>query len=108
MARLRADPPGTIVDRPVTKITDWLDSSAPHRADLLEMELASAATDGPHHDPTTQVRICIRPSGTEPKAKIYLEAVTPNPGNVSTERRRMRALLDAIAEEILASLFTIE
>ena len=108
MARLRADPPGTIADRPVTKITDWLDSSAPHRADLLEMDLAPAATDGPHHDPTTQVRICIRPSGTEPKAKIYLEAVTPNPGNISTERRRLRALLDAIAEEFLDSLFTIE
>ncbi len=108
MARLRADPPGSIADRPVTKVTDWLDSSAPHRADLLELELAAAAADGPHHDPTTQVRICIRPSGTEPKAKIYLEAVTPSPGNVSTERHRMRALLDAIAEEIVASLFTIE
>ena len=108
IARLRADPPDMIADRPITKITDWLDSSAPHRADLLELELAPATTDGPHHDPTTQVRICIRPSGTEPKAKIYLEAVTPNPSNVSTERRRLQALLDAIADETLASLFTAE
>ncbi|WP_420436427.1 phospho-sugar mutase [Candidatus Poriferisodalis sp.] len=108
IARLRADPPDMIANRPITKITDWLDSSAPHRADLLELELTPATTDGPHHDPTTQVRICIRPSGTEPKAKIYLEAVTPNPSNVSTERRRLQALLDAIADETLASLFTAE
>ena len=107
MAGLRADPPRRIADRPIAKITDWLDPSAPNPADLIEFELASAMTDGPSHNGETQVRICIRPSGTEPKAKIYLEAVRSIPGDVRTERRELQALLDAIAEETLDSLFTI-
>lgn len=108
MAALRAEPPGAIAGRRVMNITDWLDPSTPHPADLVEWELAPATTHGPNHDPDTHVRICIRPSGTEPKAKIYLEAVKRNPDDVGAERHRLRALLDAIAEEILASLFSLE
>ena len=108
MAALRANPPRTIAGRSVTNITDWLDASTPHPADLVELELAPATADGSNHDPEAQVRICIRPSGTEPKAKIYLEAVIPSPGDIRAERHRLRALLDAIAAETRDSLFTIE
>ncbi len=108
MAALRANPPRTIAGRSVTNVTDWLDASTPHTADLVELELAPATADGSNHDPEAQVRICIRPSGTEPKAKIYLEAVRPSPGDLRTERNRLRALLDAIAAETRDSLFTIE
>ncbi|MCY3586558.1 MAG: phospho-sugar mutase [Acidimicrobiaceae bacterium] len=102
MASLRADPPRTIAEYPVTKITDWLGPDAPHLADLVELELAPTSTGSPDCDPETQVRICIRPSGTEPKAKIYLEAVSPNPDDVRAERRRLQALLDAIAGAVSA------
>ncbi|WP_420446539.1 phospho-sugar mutase [Candidatus Poriferisodalis sp.] len=108
MAALRANPPRTIAGRSVTNIADWLDASTPHPADLVELELAPATADGSNHDPEAQVRICIRPSGTEPKAKIYLEAVIPSPGDIRAERHRLRALLDAIAAETRDSLFTIE
>ncbi|WP_420624720.1 phospho-sugar mutase [Candidatus Poriferisodalis sp.] len=104
MAALRANPPRTIAGRSVMNITDWLDASTPHPADLVELELAG----GSNHDPEAQVRICIRPSGTEPKAKIYLEAVSPSPGDLRTERRRLRALLDAIAAEVSTALFRAE
>ncbi len=100
MTALRADPPRTIAEHPVTKVTDWLDPSAPHPADLVELELAPATAGSSHPDPEAQVRMCIRPSGTEPKAKIYLEAVSPNPRNVPAERRRLQALLDAIAADV--------
>ncbi|MCY4518114.1 MAG: phospho-sugar mutase [Acidimicrobiaceae bacterium] len=107
MAGLRTDAPRRIADRPIARITDWLDPSAPNPADLIEIELASAMTDGSSHNGEAHVRICIRPSGTEPKAKIYLEAVRSSPRDVRAERRELRALLDAIAEEALDSLFTI-
>ena len=100
MASLRADPPRTIAEYPVTRITDWLDSGAPHPADLVELELAPATAGNSSHDPETQVRICIRPSGTEPKAKIYLEAVSPNPDDIRAERLRLQTLLDTIAGEV--------
>ena len=112
MSGLRARPPRTIAGRSVLKFTDWLDGDAPQPADLVEWELAAPAIrdstdvqgggDSGGRDPGTQVRICIRPSGTEPKAKIYLEAVTLNPGDVGAERRRLRSLLDAIATQTRA------
>ncbi|WP_419840158.1 phospho-sugar mutase [Candidatus Poriferisodalis sp.] len=108
MARLRTDPPRTIADRSVAKFVDWLDLSAPLRADLVELELAPATTDGLGHNGEAQVRICIRPSGTEPKAKIYLEAACPIHGDGRAERLRLTALLDAVASEIMASLFSLE
>ena len=108
MAALRAKPPRTIAGRSVMNITDWLDASTPHPADLVELEMAPATGGGPNHDPEAQVRICIRPSGTEPKAKIYLEAVSPSPGDLRTERDRLRALLDTIAAEVLTALFRAE
>ncbi len=108
MVALRTNPPRTIAGRSVTNITDWLDAGTSHPADLVELELAPATADGSNHDPEALARICIRPSGTEPKAKIYLEAVNPNPGDIRAERRRLRALLDTIAAETRDSLFTIE
>ena len=102
MASLRDDPPRVIAGQAVTKVTDWLDAGASHPADLVEMELAATATGASYRDPETQVRICIRPSGTEPKAKIYLEAVTPNPGDIPAARRRLRSLLGDMAAAISA------
>ena len=100
MAALRADPPRTIAELSVTKVTDWLDPSAPHPADLVELELAPATAGDSHRDLEAQVRICIRPSGTEPKAKIYLEAVSPNPDDLPADRHRLQAVLDAMAAEV--------
>ncbi len=110
MASLRADPPRAVAGHAVTRITDWLDRSSPHQADLVELDLAPASgsgswpapptTDSSRHDPDAQVRICIRPSGTESKAKIYLEAVTPSPGDTAAERRRLGSLLDTLAAEV--------
>ncbi len=98
MASLRADPPRALAGHAVTKVTDWLADDAPHPTDLIELMLMPVATATP--DSETQVRICIRPSGTEPKAKIYLEAVSPNPYDLPADRRRLQALLGAIAAEV--------
>ncbi|WP_425551966.1 phospho-sugar mutase [Fodinicola feengrottensis] len=59
MARLRSNPPSTLLGRPVTEITDRLPS-----ADVLTVRAEG-------------VRVVVRPSGTEPKLKAYLETVEP-------------------------------
>ncbi|MEV4636228.1 phospho-sugar mutase [Actinoplanes sp. NPDC049548] len=59
MAHVRANPPATLLGRPVTEIED----RAP-AADVLTLRTAGA-------------RVVIRPSGTEPKLKAYLEVIEP-------------------------------
>ncbi len=59
MADLRADPPTELLGEPVTTVDDLLP-----RTDGLRIR-------------TGRARVVVRPSGTEPKLKCYLEIVTP-------------------------------
>jgi phosphomannomutase len=59
MSRLRAAPPEVLLGQPVTSLTD----RAPD-ADVVVIRTGSA-------------RVVVRPSGTEPKLKAYLEVVEP-------------------------------
>ncbi|MEE2057448.1 phospho-sugar mutase [Rhodococcus artemisiae] len=61
MTRLRSEPPLTLADEPVT-LTDLATDPGPLNTDALIFEGAT-------------VRVVIRPSGTEPKLKCYLESV---------------------------------
>jgi phosphomannomutase len=65
MAGLRARPPASLADLPVTAVTDLAagDGGLPP-SDVLTYRLTGA-------------RVVIRPSGTEPKLKCYLEVVEP-------------------------------
>jgi phosphomannomutase len=69
MSRLRADPPAELGGLPVTELADL--AVAPRAgmptADVLVFRLAGA-------------RVVIRPSGTEPKIKCYIEVTEP-PGH---------------------------
>ncbi|MGY1772229.1 phospho-sugar mutase [Blastococcus sp. SYSU D00813] len=90
MARLRAHPPATLLGRPVT------------------------ATDLAHEDPPVDavrllgdgVRVVVRPSGTEPKLKAYLETVVPvhDDAGVIAARGRGADELDALRAEMSAAL----
>ena len=65
MAGLRARPPARVADLPVTAVTDLAaGASGLPPSDVLTYHLAGA-------------RVVIRPSGTEPKVKAYLEVVEP-------------------------------
>ncbi|MFR3792087.1 MAG: phospho-sugar mutase [Blautia massiliensis (ex Durand et al. 2017)] len=64
MAKLRQDPPATIAGYAVQKATDYQnDVTGLPKADVLEYRLANGA------------KLMVRPSGTEPKIKVYLSAV---------------------------------
>jgi phosphomannomutase len=68
MTRIRASTPATLLDAPVTSVQDLLPA-----ADVLILRTDSA-------------RVVIRPSGTEPKLKAYLEVVEPIAGADRTGR----------------------
>jgi phosphomannomutase len=81
MARLRAAPPDRLLDRPIS-VDDLLPD-----ADVLRLRI-----DGG--------RVVVRPSGTEPKLKAYLEVVEPS-GSVQLAVDRM-ARLRAEVDEMLS------
>jgi phosphomannomutase len=88
MARVRQSPPTTLLGDPVTEIEDRLPD-----ADVLTLR-------------TARVRVVIRPSGTEPKLKAYLEVVEPvTGGDLAAARERAAAALDdGLRPEISAVL----
>ncbi|MDQ1400478.1 MAG: phosphomannomutase [Acidimicrobiaceae bacterium] len=76
--QLRTDPPAELDGRPVTKVVD-----------LQDPESGLPPTDGIIFYLGDRVRIIVRPSGTEPKIKVYFEVVTPVcEGNVAEARAR--------------------
>jgi phosphomannomutase len=83
--RLRTHPPGSIGTRSVLSLED----------------LAAGAggvppTDGLRLRLEGDVRVVIRPSGTEPKLKCYLELVLPVEGDVKTTRARAGEQVEAL------------
>jgi phosphomannomutase len=79
MARLRASPPGSLGGMAVTAVTDLAGGSGPlPPSDVLSYHLAGA-------------RAVIRPSGTEPKLKAYLEVAEPLAGRPLTAARQAAA-----------------
>ena len=85
MTRLRADPPRVLLGRPV-RTEDLLP-----RTDGLRL-----SGDG--------VRVVVRPSGTEPKLKCYLQVVVPPTADVAAARRTGAAQLAALSREVDALL----
>jgi phosphomannomutase len=84
MARLRADPPASLAGRPVTEARDLLADPGPlPAADVVVLRLEGA-------------RVVVRPSGTEPKLKAYLEVVVPVTGDLEDSRTRARAALQEL------------
>jgi phosphomannomutase len=83
MALLREKPPASLLDEPVTAIED--------RAPLADVVTVRTAGS----------RVVVRPSGTEPKLKIYLEVREPVASDgVPAARERAGASMAALRTEI--------
>jgi len=75
--RLRTDPPAELDGHPVTQVIDLLAGTP----DL-------PPTEGVVLHLGDRIRVIARPSGTEPKVKIYFEVVEPAAGPVDDARAR--------------------
>jgi phosphomannomutase len=90
MTGLRADPPSEIAGMAVTSFEDLLsDGTGLPPTDALRFHLSPDA------------RVIIRPSGTEPKVKCYLQVVVPvGDADLSDVRARAAASIEALAEAV--------
>ena len=93
MTRLRSTPPTVLAGRPVERIDDLLPGDP--AAGLPSSDVLILRFDG--------ARIVVRPSGTEPKLKCYVEVVEPvADDDLAAARTRavtaLAELTDAIAE----------
>lgn len=89
MARLRAKAPTVVGEVDVAEFYDFETAQSP--ANILRLRL----TDG--------TRIMIRPSGTEPKIKVYIDAVSTD-GSVDARREAAAGQADAAATAMRALL----
>ncbi|MDR3201541.1 MAG: phospho-sugar mutase [Bifidobacteriaceae bacterium] len=98
VARLRSTPPARLAGSPVVEALDLgrgLDGLPP--------------TDGVALSTESGARVIVRPSGTEPKVKCYLEVIRPVGSAAGREelteaRARARADLDALAAAVSGAL----
>ena len=80
MQRLRENPPTEIAALPVTKIMDYLaPTTGLPASDVLEFRLHGGC------------KLTVRPSGTEPKLKLYLSAKADTQAEAETLLNRLRA-----------------
>jgi phosphomannomutase len=84
MARLRAQPPAALLGRPLDSLDDLAARSGPlPRADVLVLR-------------ARDVRVVVRPSGTEPKLKCYLEVVAGDLRRAGEQLAALRAELTGV------------
>jgi phosphomannomutase len=90
MERLRSAPPTTLGGLAVEKVED-----------LSEGTETLPPTDGLRYSLAEGARVIVRPSGTEPKVKCYLEVVIPV-GDEDVDAARISAVgrLDAIKADL--------
>jgi phosphomannomutase len=94
MARVRQAPPATLAGSPVTEVVD-----------LAEGVDGLPPTDGIRLLAEDGTRVIVRPSGTEPKVKCYLEVVVPvartaDDAAVRVARVGARERLDALVADL--------
>jgi phosphomannomutase len=95
MARWRTAPPGRLAGLEVTDFRDLSRGSGEvPPSDVLVLQLGAAG------------RVVLRPSGTEPKLKVYLEATTAPCAleDLAEARRAAQARLDEMRKDVTARL----
>ena len=92
-AALRAAPPTAIAGRAVVAAEDFLAGVAPFPpGDILRYRLEDGS------------RVIVRPSGTEPKLKVYLDAAATGPGDGPSLRAAAAAAIDELEAGVRALL----
>ena len=89
MDRLRSAPPASLGGSPVVSVTD--------------LSHESPATDGWRLLAEDDTRVVVRPSGTEPKVKCYLEVIMAVT-EIDATRIAARRRLDAVRDDVAAAL----
>ena len=87
MEALRSHPPPLLADRPIRRLTDLADGAT-----------GLPPTDGIVLD-VDGGRVVVRPSGTEPKVKVYGEVFLEPGSDLRSDTRNARALLNRLLDD---------
>jgi phosphomannomutase len=96
MQRLRAQPPAALGGSPVRQLDD-----------LAQPTTGLPPTDGLRFLMADESRVVVRPSGTEPKLKCYLEVIVPvadSPSGPADARRTAFVALDRLRADVAAAI----
>lgn len=102
MTAVRDHPPVTLAGSPVVEVVDLATGTDAQRQGLPPTEgLRLTSQDG--------TRVVVRPSGTEPKVKCYLEVIVPvaptaDASELAAARKEARARLHAVAADVSTAL----
>jgi phosphomannomutase len=109
MAALRRSPPPTLLGIPVTEVGDT-STGTRRTADGRDLRWELPWSDVLVWRAGERVRVVVRPSGTEPKLKVYLQVVldVPIPDEVRAIRRSGADELIRLNHEIQARLLSID
>jgi phosphomannomutase len=93
MSRLRSDPPSRLGGRAVEQVDD-----------LSAGVGGLPPTDGLRYRLEGDARVIVRPSGTEPKLKCYVEVVVPVTSSLAAAQELAAQRLDAIRADLSAAV----
>lgn len=108
MARLRQSPPAALGGSPVTRVVDLADGlHVPDPTGTNGGEYTVPPTDGMWFETGQDTRVVVRPSGTEPKLKAYLDVYVPvtgaDPEALTNARAEAARRLAAVAADVSAA-----
>jgi len=97
MAGLRADPPSEIAGVPVALRRDYL-SGTETDADGTEHAMELSGSDVLSYGLADGTTLLVRPSGTEPKVKVYILCTGADEADCAAKIARFEAFADSLAE----------
>ena len=103
-AALRANPPAVIGGRAVTAFHDRQDPAGPYGPVASETDRSSR--DVLVWELGPDARVILRPSGTEPKNKVYVELAGTPGADLATEIPRVDAAARALAEDFVLEMLS--
>jgi phosphomannomutase len=101
LRRLRSAPPASLLGKPVTAVDD-LGLAVRSHCDGTTEPLGLPPSEGVIWRCADGTRVAVRPSGTEPKLKVYLQVVldTGGRGDLAPLRAEAASRLEALREEV--------
>ncbi len=102
MQRLRAHPPASIGGIPVVCIEDYEQRQKINLIDRTSTPLSLPRSDVLRFWLQDRSKLVIRPSGTEPKVKIYAEVMEENPDRIEQSIQRCDQRLKNLVDAFLA------
>ena len=102
LARLREHPPSSLAGATVTAVSDFARGRR-HHADGTTTTLTMPPTKMMAVTLDDGSRVQVRPSGTEPKLKFYVEVVEPVGAALDEARARADARLEALVGDLYAA-----